>query len=68
MDQYARMAGLAKSIKGKMLISVNDIPEMRQVFDGLEMERLEISYTVGGAGRSKAVSGELLIRKLVIRW
>lgn len=62
LDQYARMAGLAKSIKGKMVISVNDIPEMRQVFDGLEMERLEISYTVGGAGRSKAVSGELLIR------
>ena len=62
LDQYARMASLAKSIKGKMVISVNDIPEMRQVFDGLEMERLEISYTVGGAGRSKAVSGELLIR------
>lgn len=62
MEQYTRMASLAKSIKGKMVISVNDIPEMRQVFDGLEMERLEISYTVGGAGRSKAVSGELLIR------
>ena len=45
-----------------MFISVNDIPEMRQAFAGLEMERLEISYTVGGAGRSKTVSGELLIR------
>ncbi len=62
LDEYARMAGLAKSIKGKMVISVNDIPEMRHVFQGLEMERLEISYTVGGAGRSKSISGELLIR------
>lgn len=62
LEQYQVMAGLAKSIKGRMFISVNDIPEMRQAFAGLEMERLEISYTVGGAGRSKTVSGELLIR------
>lgn len=62
LEQYARMAELAKSIKGKMAISVNDIPEMRQAFAGLSVERVEISYTVGGAGRSKAVSGELIIR------
>lgn len=62
LEQYARMAELAKSIKGKMAISVNDIPEMRQAFSGLAIERVEISYTVGGAGRSKAVSGELIIR------
>lgn len=62
LEQYQVMAELAKSIKGRMFISVNDIPEMRQAFAGLEMERLEISYTVGGAGRSKTVSGELLIR------
>lgn len=62
LDQYDRMADLAKSIKGKMLISVNDIPEMRKAFSGLPMERLEINYSVGGVGRSKAKFGELLIR------
>ncbi len=34
-----------------MIISINDIPEMRQAFAGLMMERLEIKYTVGGRGR-----------------
>lgn len=53
---------LAKSIKGRMIVSVNDIPAMRQAFAGLEMERLEINYTVCGAGRSKGTAGELLIR------
>lgn len=62
LEQYALMADLAKSIKGRMIVSVNDIPAMRQAFAGLEMERLEINYTVGGGGRSKGAAGELLIR------
>lgn len=62
LEQYALMADLAKSIKGRMIVSVNDIPEMRLAFSGLQMERLEINYTVGGGGRSKGTAGELLIR------
>jgi DNA adenine methylase len=61
LEQYAQMAALARSIKGHMLISVNDIPEMRLVFDGLTIESAEVTYTVGGSGRSKP-SGELIIR------
>jgi len=61
LDQYTKMADLAKSIKGKMIISVNDIPEMRKAFDGMEMESVGISYTVGGGKRSKAAN-ELIIR------
>jgi DNA adenine methylase len=61
LEQYDVMAALARSIEGKMLISVNDIPEMRKAFEGLPMERLETTYTVGGGG-DKTVRGELLIR------
>ncbi len=56
------MADLAKSIKGRMVISVNDIKEMRQTFKGLPMEILEIRYSVGGAGRSNGTARELVIR------
>ena len=62
LDEYARLAELARSIKGKMIISVGDIPEMRQAFAGLAMERVELQYTVGGQGRSRQRSGELIIR------
>jgi DNA adenine methylase len=62
LHEYQRMAELAKSITGHMIISVNDIPEMREVFDGLTIERVEINYTVGGKGRSNDKSGELIIR------
>lgn len=61
LDQYDIMANLAKTIKGKMVISVNDIPEMRKAFDGLNMTSTSITYSVGGNGKSNPTS-ELIIR------
>lgn len=61
LDQYNKMADLAKSIKGKMIISVNDIPEMRLAFEGMNMESVGINYTVGGGKRNKSAN-ELIIR------
>ena len=58
-ENYELMAALARNIQGSMVISVNDIPAMRTVFDGLHMESKPIKYTVGGGGGSEAV--ELLI-------
>ncbi len=59
LEQYEHMAALAKRIKGFMVISVNDHPEMRRIFDGLHMNSLAINYTVGG-GMGTAAK-ELLI-------
>lgn len=61
LEQYDQLAELAKSIKGKIIISVNDIPEMRTAFAGLIMQTVGITYTVGGANRS-AKRTELIIR------
>jgi len=48
IDHYKKMAELANSIKGNMVISVNDCPKMREVFKGLKMKTVPITYTVGG--------------------
>ncbi|CAI0906529.1 DNA adenine methylase [Serratia ficaria] len=61
-ENYLVMAKLARTMKGKMMISVNDIPEMREVFAGLQMESVDISYTLQGANRSKDKQSELIIR------
>ncbi len=61
LEQYERMAELARSIRGKMIISVNDIPEMHSAFAGLTIQRQDIRYTVGGADNRTKVSGELII-------
>ena len=47
-DNYERMADLAKCSKGKFVISINDHPDIRKVFEGFEQRKIGIKYTVGG--------------------
>lgn len=61
LEQYDLMAALAKSIEGRMVISVNDIPEMRKAFAGLQIDVVDINYTVAGGDKRKAAR-ELIIR------
>lgn len=61
LEQYDRMAALARTILGKMIVSVNDIPEMRQAFTGLQIDTVDITYNVGGSGRG-GQRQELVIR------
>lgn len=47
LEQYDTIAKMARKIKGSMIISVNDIPEMRQTFSGLNIEAVELKYSIG---------------------
>ncbi len=60
LAEYERMAELARSMQGTIIISVNDHPEMRRVFDGLPMQSVPITYTVGGSGSAEETA-ELII-------
>ena len=62
LEEYSRMAQVMRTIKGKAIVSVNDVPKMRAAFQGFRMQRLTIKYTIGGAGRTAKDSGELVIR------
>jgi DNA adenine methylase len=61
LEQYELMAELMRSIKGKAVVSVNDIPAMRSAFKGLTMRELKIRYTVGSSQAARSEKGELLI-------
>lgn len=60
-DQYERLAESMATMKGTAVLTVNDHPDMRQVFARFEIERVGIRYTLGGRGASKQ-AGELIIR------
>ncbi|MCC5882462.1 MAG: DNA adenine methylase [Halomonas sp.] len=59
LEQYHEMADLARKAKGQVVISVNDIPEMREAFEGLTIHTTSIRYTVGLA--PTGYRGELII-------
>jgi DNA adenine methylase len=46
-------------MKGRAIVSLNDVPDVRQVFDGLRIESHDLNYTIA-SGAAKAVS-EVLI-------
>lgn len=60
LDEYQAMAELAMKAKGQVVISVNDIPEMRKAFKGLKIKRTSVKYIVGG-NKNNDISRELII-------
>jgi len=62
MEQYVEMAELMRGMKGKAILSINDHPDIREVFDGLPLLPLQLQYTIGGGGRSGGKAGELIIK------
>ncbi|MGN4077992.1 DNA adenine methylase, partial [Burkholderia gladioli] len=46
-EQYERMAERLRTLKGRAIVSLNDHPEIRRVFDGFHIETVPIQYTVG---------------------
>ncbi|EFW11244.1 putative DNA adenine methylase, partial [Serratia symbiotica str. Tucson] len=59
LEQYEAIAHLARTIKGNMIISVNDIPEMRQAFSDLQIEVVSLKYSLGNSSLARC---ELIVR------
>ena len=48
--------------KGKVMVSINDHPDIRRVFEGFHFECLDIRYSNANQRKGKAeVTGELVI-------
>ncbi|MEN9631378.1 MAG: hypothetical protein RJA10_4606 [Pseudomonadota bacterium] len=59
-EQYERLAAKMSAMKGKLILSINDHPDVRACFGRFQMEQLEIDYTVGG-GANRAARRELIV-------
>ncbi|RMS19869.1 Prophage PSPPH06 adenine modification methytransferase [Pseudomonas coronafaciens pv. garcae] len=61
-DNYERMAEFMGRCKGKVMVSINDHPDIRRVFEGFHLEELSIQYTTANQRRNKSsISHELII-------
>lgn len=59
-EDFGVLAGLLAGIKGKFLLSLNDTPEVREIFAGFDFEDVRTMYSVG-KDENKAVR-EVLIK------
>lgn len=59
-SQFEAMADQLRTVKGRFLLSLNDHPEVRRIFEGFTFEEEEVVYTIGGMAKAKTV-GEVII-------
>ncbi|MEO6917550.1 MAG: DNA adenine methylase [Collimonas sp.] len=60
-EQYEEMASFMRTCKGKVMVSINDHPDIRQVFAGFHMMGLDIKYAVANNHGAPQTSKELVI-------
>lgn len=61
IEEYHKIAEAMRTMKGASILTINDHPEMRRIFEGFNMESVNINYTIGGAGKG-ADRKELIYR------
>lgn len=59
-EHYELMAEKMRTCKGKVMVSLNDHPDIREVFKEFNIESTEIFYSINGKKKDKK-SGELII-------
>jgi len=55
---FERLATLLRAIKGRFIMSINDVPEIRDLFAGFNIEDVQTTYTIA---KGKAKKAEELI-------
>lgn len=60
-EQYEQMAEFMRTCKGKVMVSINDHPDIREAFKGLQMLGLDIKYSVSNTHGAPGTSQELVI-------
>ncbi len=53
-DHFAAMARRLTTIKGRFLLSINDVPEIREIFKGCQILPIELNYSIAGGAGTKA--------------
>lgn len=60
-DQYEQLATAMRTCKGKVMVSINDHPDIRAAFADFWMEGLDIKYSAGNTHGAPVSSRELVI-------
>lgn len=47
-EQFEAMADRLRQLKGRFVLSINDVPEIRSLFGGCLIHHVELAYSVGG--------------------
>ena len=65
---FQRLAEMLSGIKGRFILSLNDVPEVRAIFAAFDLDEVRTTYTISGTRNDPAGSrAELLISNWPLR-
>lgn len=53
-DQFAAMAERLARLQGSFILSINDVPAIRELFGSFDLEEVRLRYSVGGGAGTQA--------------
>lgn len=53
-DQFAELAARLARLKGRFILSINDVPEIRELFAAFDREEVGLTYSIAGGHGTKA--------------
>lgn len=60
-EQFEQLSAALQRLQGRFILSLNDVPEVRELFAWARIETVDLSYQVGGGAKTQRV------REVVIR-
>lgn len=54
-EQFTELSAALQGLQGRFILSLNDVPEVRELFSWAKIETVELSYQAGGPQCSKRV-------------
>lgn len=64
--EFARLSEHLRGIQGRFLLSINDVPEIRDLFAWAEIEPVTTTYSISRETAARGARAELLIRNFAI--
>lgn len=58
---FERLAAQLEKIKGRFVFSLNDRPEVRQIFSAFQIESVQVSYSISREIKGRGKRGEVII-------
>lgn len=59
---YAEMATVLAGLKGRFILSINDVPEVRRIFEEFRLVEVEVPYSIGAGSGAGVAARELIVR------
>ncbi len=58
-SDFQTLAEILKHLQGKFILSLNDVPEVRNIFEGFNFKEVQVAYT---CGKKHTTGREVLIK------